>query len=481
MSFTDSGNILNNAVKYTSEGGVTLRIRTEDEREKKLNLVFEIEDTGIGIRSEDKKRIFEKFEKFDTNKNKSIEGTGLGMSIVKALVERMNGTIEIESTYGQGTTVIVKIPQVRVDDRNIGPMDRGFLEENSEMGFDFYTQAKILLVDDSEINLQVTAGLLEKYAIKADLAESGRQAVDMVQSNHYDLVFMDHMMPEMDGVEAMHMIRALGKPYQKLKIVALTANAIMGAKEQMIREGFDGYLTKPINIIDLEKVLLQMIPEDLIEKTVQAEVKNEAYLNEFYELQGCMKHFDAKEGLEKCGGKLEDYKQILRIVYEGSKKRIEELQRYLEDENFERYTIIVHSIKSTFASVGAMELSELARKHEMAGKGKEYDYIRGTWQYLYDMHQMCIFEIGQALGVYEERKVPMKQDTDKKESSDEVRSLLKNLGALIEEFELDKAEEILDELESSNLTAQDRENVEKVSKLLEELNLQEIQRFIENL
>lgn len=477
-------NILTNAVKYTKEGEIVLRVSSKEDDGQKLLLKIEVEDTGIGIRKEDLNKIYEKFQKFDEEKNTGIEGSGLGMSIVKALVDKMDGNIQIESTYGEGTKVTVIIPQRRVGKENIRLQEKGGYEEESfSKEFDFFTKASVLVVDDSETNLQVTAGLLKKYAIEADLAASGRIAIDMVQRKHYDLIFMDHMMPDLDGIETLHRIRGLGGRYRKLKIIALTANAILGVREQMMQEGFDGYLSKPVDIVELEKLLLHILPEELIEKTVRTDAHSEAFVNELYDLQEQLKHFDAKAGVNACGMDVEGYKKILQIIYNGSEKKRREMKQFLQEKNYERYTIEVHSLKSTFAGAGAMELAELAKKQEMAGKAGNYEFIEQTKDYLFDLYQVCIFEIGQAIGVYEENVEIAENETEDAEivSTEEIQSLLKNIGTLLKEFELEKAMQILEEMQEMKMSEEDAAFIEELNQMLEHYELAEAMEKIEQI
>ncbi|MGN0350724.1 MAG: histidine kinase N-terminal 7TM domain-containing protein [Roseburia sp.] len=477
-------NVLTNAVKYTREGEVVLRVGSKEDDGEKLLLVIQVEDTGIGMTEENLKRIYEKFQKFDEEKNNGIEGSGLGMSIVKALIDKMGGDIQIESTYGKGTKVTVVIPQKRVGEKNICLQEKGLHEEETfSKEFDFFIKASVLVVDDSETNLQVTAGLLKKYAIEADLASSGREAIEMVQKKHYDLVFMDHMMPDLDGTETLHRIRGLGGKYRKLKVISLTANAIIGVKEQMLEEGFDGYLSKPIDIVELEKLLLHILPEELIEKTVRSDAHSEAFVNEFYDLQDVLKHFDTKAGVNACGMDVEGYKKILQIIYNGNEKKQREMKQFLQEKNYERYTIEVHSLKSTFAGVGAMELSELARKQEMAGKAGNYEFIEKTKEYLFAMYQVCIFEIGQAIGAFEREEETAENVVADAEvvSTTEIKALLKNLGKLLKEFELEKTMQILEEMQEMKMSEEDATFVEELNQMLEHYELAEAMEKIEQI
>ena len=244
-------NLLNNAIKFTREGEVALKVSADKER-----LHFVVSDTGIGIKEEDRGRLFGAFEQLDRVANRNVSGTGLGLMISKSIVEMMNGTITLESTYGEGTTFFVDIPYEE------GKTEVG---ETARSIRPFTTPGvKVLVVDDNSVNLLVAVGLLKKYGMVCDRATDAQSAVKLVSENDYDLVFMDHMMPEIGGIEATHMIRDLGEKYKSLPIIMLTANAIAGGREMFMAEGLDDYISKPINHDELNAVLMRHLPPDKI-------------------------------------------------------------------------------------------------------------------------------------------------------------------------------------------------------------------------
>ena len=254
-------NLVNNGLKYTREGSVTLRIQIREETSKEVRLWIEVEDTGMGIKEEDFPRVFGKFEKFDTKKNYSIEGSGLGLSIVKQYVEMMDGHITFESEYGKGTKFMIDLWQEigKNEDKN---------KKHKENEKVLIRKGRILVVDDNELNRDVAQGILESLGMDADIACSGIECIDKLKNNEmYDLIFMDHMMPEMDGVEALHTIRTLRNDARNIPVVLLTANTVIGVKEQMIREGFNDFLSKPIDIDELESVLLRFLGEASVQKS----------------------------------------------------------------------------------------------------------------------------------------------------------------------------------------------------------------------
>lgn len=246
-------NLIGNAAKFTDQGSIRLTVggeRTEGQYFLKLC----VEDTGIGIQKQEIKNLFVSFSQLDEYRNHDKEGTGLGLAICKALCELMGGEIRAESEYGKGSRFTVKIRQYLPEDRKEG--ERGKLYEAEDTVTAQYRRARVLLVDDHEMNLEITAALMEPYGMTVDCAGSGKEAVQLIQQNIYDIVFMDHMMPVMDGVETLKEIRKLpGRKYRDLPVIILTANAAKDAEEMFYREGFNGFLAKPVEMAQMDRIL----------------------------------------------------------------------------------------------------------------------------------------------------------------------------------------------------------------------------------
>ena len=260
-------NLLNNSVKYTQYGKVSLEVHGERISDKFVNLSFYIRDTGIGIKPEDIDNLFTAYERMDSKKNHRTEGTGLGLSIVNGYVNLMGGVIEVNSEYGKGSEFVVKLIQEIVDPSELSLSDLSKNDKKtSELGGFKIKNTRILTVDDNKVNLKVISKTLEKYGLQVDTANSGKDAIRMCKETRYPLVLMDHMMPDMDGLETMEMLRKEIEYYRtEAKIVVLTANAVDGVKKELIDAGFDDYLAKPIIYSELEKVLKQYIPEENFE------------------------------------------------------------------------------------------------------------------------------------------------------------------------------------------------------------------------
>ena len=261
-------NIINNAIKYTKVGWVKVDITYEKENDGNITLVASVEDTGVGIKKEDIPKLFDKFQRFDENVNHKVEGTGLGLSIVYNLLKMMNGSIDVKSVYERGSKFTVRIPQIVVDNTPVGTFDMEYSTEVKEYTESFKApQARMLVVDDNQINLSIVRGLLKRTEMIIDVVSSGYECLENVMKNKYDIILLDHMMPEMDGVEVLEHLKKMSKNMSKdAPVIALTANAIVGAKEQYLKIGFDDYIAKPIDSKELEEVILRYLPDELIEK-----------------------------------------------------------------------------------------------------------------------------------------------------------------------------------------------------------------------
>jgi CheY-like chemotaxis protein len=233
-------NLLSNALKYTKEGGAIINASLDEGANE---LVFSVRDTGIGIKTVDYDRLFFPFERLDSLKNHSTQGTGLGLPISSKFCKLMGGSLTVDSVYGQGSCFTVRLPYVPAES-NTSP-DKAAAEVFSALG------CRVLVVDDIEINLMITEAMLELFDVKTDLAKSGIEALQKIAENEYDIVFMDHMMPDMDGVEATSRIRKMGGRFADLPIIALTANVANEAQHFFLTHGFTGFLPKPL---ELEKL-----------------------------------------------------------------------------------------------------------------------------------------------------------------------------------------------------------------------------------
>lgn len=407
-------NILTNAVKYTAEGQVTFRVSVKDSDGKKVRLLFEVEDTGIGIREEDRERLFASFERLDEERNRNIEGTGLGISIVQKLLEMMGSSLQVESTYGEGSRFYFELEQGIADNKPMGALSgRDRTEAHRSPADERYVyapEAKILLVDDNRMNLMVARGLFKRNSVKLTLAEGGYKALEFVMQNDYDIIYMDHLMPGLDGIETMKRMRKEGLIKGNTKVIMMTANAIVGAKEQYLKLGFDGYLSKPVNVEDLEKSLAEYLPESKISYRTRDEeekrVKNtqegdgdaipEEFKKSFEELsdEESMILIDKDRGLQYAKGDETFYKEMLELYVELRQERIEALKTAYENKNAKDYVIAVHDLKSNSRLIGAMNFADFVQELESAGKREDFGFIGEQQDKLMSTFDKIIEEIG---------------------------------------------------------------------------------------
>ncbi|MCR5145317.1 MAG: response regulator [Lachnospiraceae bacterium] len=401
-------NILTNAVKYTDKGSVVLKISFEDDRS---NLVFQVRDTGRGIKKEDMESLFDAFKRADERKNRNIEGTGLGLAIVHNFVEMMNGTIHVDSEYGSGSTFTIKIPQIVCGNTTIGNFSERLKEANQSR--DNYQElfiaptAEILVVDDNGVNLKVASLLLKATKIKVHTATSGIQAIELLKNNKYDVVLLDHMMPQMDGIQTLEELRKqdlLGD----CPVIALTANAVSGAREMYLEKGFNDYLSKPIVGKDFEKLLMKWLPSEKIQLSgFGDEGRNNDYLEngdpvdykqdekEISEKDGEIvgSLIDLEVALEYSAGDMGMYDMIAQSFLEEIDEKIAALCSFFEKSDYDNYRIEVHAIKSDTLGIGAVSISELAKELEFAARDGRFDLIREKHDRLLKMLEALIKEL----------------------------------------------------------------------------------------
>ena len=365
-------NLGSNAVKYTQEGAVTLSVTWEPEAGARGVLVLHMKDTGVGIRREDMPYLFRSYGRLDRKANRHIEGTGLGLSIVQNLTELMHGTVGVESVYGQGSDFWVRLPQTVIDAAPCGPYRESVQREEGLHQASFSApDAVVLLVDDQPINQKVCLGLLEPYGMQVFTAASGPEAIERMTQVWPDLVLMDHMMPGMDGVEATTRIRAMGKkdPYfAVVPILALTANAMKGAREFFLANGFNDFLSKPMDLDKLDRVLGAWVPEDKqLPPRREESARTEPVPPDLAVLPG----LDAAKGMAFCG-RAEVYRQTLAMFAGQLSDRVRRIRAALEKEREADYILEVHSLKSAARWVGAEDLGSRAEDLEMAARADDW-------------------------------------------------------------------------------------------------------------
>ena len=552
-------NLLNNAVKFTSEGYILLRVTFQPISNDMCLLHFDVTDTGMGIRQEDKERLFGSFQRLDTRQNRTVEGTGLGLSICKRLMDLMGGTISVESVYGQGSTFSFELHQyvarqkpmasiadakkehilyfdekgiyrdcARADLQRLGVSARFASKikdldpaSNAEYSFIFVSkvifdefsheirdfskshgnpkivlmfdpnetssgykdvlvvrrpvysavfasvltdkpidsldtdefqetfiapEARILVVDDNAVNLKVVKGLLEPYQMHVTTAGSGKECLSLLESGErFNIIYMDHMMPELDGIDTLRLLRKMdGEYFQKVPVVALTANAVSGVREIFFREGFQDYVSKPIELAQLEKSLKTNLPAEMIIRKQHTVVSAPHFGEGEVQLRGV----DCARGLLNCGNNMDNYIALLKVVYEDGMVKIERLREMAEAKDYAGYGIEAHALKSVAASIGAMELSEKAKDHEFANYEGKFDFIDTNYGDLLSQYRSLLDDIGLELKARNVLESPdeEKEDDFPKPSipEQEWKTSLVEIKDRIEDFDADAASEKLE-------------------------------------
>ncbi|HCB92715.1 MAG TPA: hypothetical protein DEP57_02720 [Selenomonas sp.] len=380
-------NILSNAVKYTQKGSISFVVSgtrkaaassNNIEDENTLLLEIAISDTGIGIKEEDKKLLFQDFKRLDTTRNRNIEGTGLGLAITVNLLHLMDGEISVDSIYGKGSTFKIQIPQKIVDAESaLGDFTQrlanGNLEQETYHVSFRAPDAHILVVDDNEVNLLVAKNLLKATEIQVETCISGNECLQKMKETHFDLILLDQMMPELDGIETLKASKLMpDNKCQNTPVIALTANAVSGAREMFLAEGFSDYLAKPINSVKLEQIIQKYLPDELVtagDVPESSEEKN-APANEPEPIQssGDEGLINWEMGMTYNGGFEDMYREILSIFAATGSEKTEKMQKAFSEGDWKNYTIFVHALKSTSLTIGCQKLSDDAKALEMAGK-----------------------------------------------------------------------------------------------------------------
>lgn len=414
-------NFLSNAVKYTRQGKITFSLDYERQADGRILLIIAVSDTGIGIKKEDFGKLFESFTRIEETRNRNIEGTGLGLNLVKNLIDLMGGEVSVTSTYGEGSCFTARIPQKVADERPMGNFDaryRQYLDtsENATLSF-LAPEAHILVVDDVTMNLKVVKGLLKSTKIQIDTALSGRECLEHIKATTYDMIFLDHMMPEMDGVETLQQMHLLpGHPNKDTPVIMLTANAIVGAKEEYLAAGFTDYLTKPIQEALLLEMLLKYLPKELVCENDRTALESEAPdtapqtlsaeqeeapeasvqtgstpLQRLEKLEG----LDIKKGLTYCMNEEDFYLEMLEEYLKADKAA--SLEQSFSSGDWESYTTVAHALKSTSLTIGATHLSGEAKALEMAAKGGDIAYLKAHHQDTLEEYRTLTRQMREAL------------------------------------------------------------------------------------
>lgn len=462
-------NLINNAVKYTKEGQIDIKVSKNAEETK---LIFEVKDTGIGIKEENLPVLFDAFMRVDSKKNKKIKGTGLGLAIAKQLAEQMDGMIWVESVYGKGSSFFVQLPMKKVSDGKISNVEWKETDERKRRSF-VAPQAKILIVDDNPENLMVTRSLLKRTAVFVDTAASGEECVHKVRQNIYDLILLDYMMPQMDGIDT---IRELKKDVQfHIPVIALTADVTKGIEQTFLREGFCAYLSKPVMWSKLEDLLMKYLRDDLV--FIREDLKEEQKIKdeEFKQLKGQLKENDIKieEGLRLLDGDFMQYRKLMEFFMEYQEEYMRQMQQLMtqKEVKVDEITRMMHTLKSNAKAIGAIHLYEIAKEMEDRGKQKDMEYIMSAYDLL-KLEWGRVFKasrefIEQTKNILFDQK---KEEEKDKQSKEEIKEKLK---IFITRYQAKEAKEQIQYYRKGKISEEERNILKEMEIRIDQLDFDE--------
>ena len=473
-------NLVNNAIKYTEKGSVRFSVHVRQKNTDKVMLYYEVADTGIGIRKEDQKILFDAFQRVEMDRNRYVEGTGLGLTISQNLVNMMGGVIEVESEYGKGSRFFFTIEQTIIDPTPVSAVNYNGQKDNvtekeAECLF-IAPEAHILLVDDNELNLVVAKELLKPLRMQIDTAENGLQAVKMVRGSQYDLVLMDHMMPVMDGIEAAKAIRALPEDkYQKLPIIALTANAMVDARKEFLNAGMNGFVAKPIDFARICNQLKLWLPKDLVRDVPKEEAKKllaDDLSDREIQPEDPQMGFSFEEGVKHCGSKAALMKTI-RIFYRTIDSKANKIEQCLKEGLISDYVIEIHALKSSALLIGAVPLSEAAKELEDYGKQGKTEVLEEKTPDVLTLYR----DLKNILRPYAEKE----EDAKKEFSDGEWITALQQIHQCIEQFDLDGVDQIMEQLEEYQVPECIRESMDQLRVYVADVSMEEIMELTDTM
>ena len=463
-------------MKYTEKGSVRLVLNYERVDGDNILLKVNVIDTGIGIKEEDMGNLFSPYKRVDEQRNKKIEGTGLGMSITKDLLDKMGSKLEISSVYGEGSDFSFAILQPVKSVEKIGDYKSKREEEIDEVSTieKFHApEAEILVVDDVEMNLIVAESLLKRTKVKIDTSLSGKTAVEMAKKKQYDIIFLDSMMPDMNGEETMRKIRSECELNVETPIIVLTAHAVKGAREEYLDMGYTNYLSKPLDGVKFEAMVQSYLPDSKIilvdedgnedaEEEICEEETATSVIDRIAEFEG----IEAYKGIELAGGE-DVYEVICRNFHDTATMRIGMIRDAYESKDIENYTIQVHALKSTARLVGAYELSERAWLLEKAGRESDIEMIEAeTEDVLRDYMKLYENFDGIFKTSKEEKDISDRPLMDK----NDLISALSDIKELLEAFDYDTAKELFGSLEEYDFEDDFKAAYEKMKREMAEVN-----------
>ncbi|MBR5596992.1 MAG: response regulator [Lachnospiraceae bacterium] len=473
-------NLLTNAVKYTKEGGLTLTVDGVVEGDN-AKFYFEVEDTGIGIKEENLFKLFERFERIEVERNRNVEGTGLGMSITIQLLKLMDSKLNVKSIYGKGSKFSFELKQQIIDKEPIGDLENRIKNLSMQYSYDASFVApdvRLLVVDDNMMNRKVFISLLKETKVKIEEAESGMECLDMIKDKHYDIIFLDHMMPEMDGIETLHRIKKMtDHACQNVPVVALTANAISGAKEMYLKEGFEEFLSKPINPEKLEKMIVRLLPKNLVQYGMGGGYKKSNAIVEDIE------EFPMVDGIDWNYGFLhfptkELLKETVKDFYKAITVEASKLEQFYGND-WEQYRIKVHSMKSSANMIGAIVLGGMAKVLENAAANSDIQnienlhpiFIKEWLSYTDKLKDLVIVEeVKKTKAIEDENVIAAYLEILRIATDEQDMDEMDRVMALLEEFDFPQEMQVgIQELSAFIINMDCDQAIEKIGELVKQL------------
>lgn len=445
-------NLLTNSLKYTREGNITLKVWAQRTSTEEICLFISVIDTGIGIRKEDRERMYDSFVRLEEKRNRNIEGAGLGLTITRQIMDMMQGDICIESEYGKGSVFTLSFKQQIVEDTPLGHFEdwyRSKINDNyfQESGY-LAKDVAILAIDDNEMNLEVISGLLKKTKVQIDTVLSGQEGLTKVRKSKYDMILLDHMMPGMDGIETLRQLEQIDYiRKENIPVIALTANAVVGAREEYLKQGFTDYIAKPVDYRALIACLRKYLP-DRIEKAVETK-EVEVLCQEYLEEQG----IHVKNAMKYAGDEPRQYLHLLELFV--SKKGLEKqtlLQAAYETANWKDYTIYVHGLKNSARTIGADRLADMAYEHEQRSKKGDITFLQEEYRTLIQEWERVKKSLLSYLALLKTEKEELLQGdiNQKGQAEGEWHKLLEQAISYLEQYKKKEALNIMTQLSQDN-------------------------------
>jgi signal transduction histidine kinase/DNA-binding NarL/FixJ family response regulator len=481
-------NVLTNAVKYTEKGSVTLGVTWRKADDNNIFLKFRVQDTGIGIKEEDLEKLYSPFERIEEIRNRSIEGTGLGMSIVKKLLALMDTRLEVKSIYGEGSDFSFEVKQEVASWDELGDFREKYKQYLNSL--DKYHEkftapdAEILVVDDTPINLTVVKGLLKNTLIKVDTAESGMETLELVKKKKYDAIFIDHRMPEMDGLQTLEALKKLeGNLSSGAPCIALTANAGEGARDEYLAAGFNNYLSKPVNGELLEDMLKEYLPnEKILDATVSTGGSGGASDTDIVgakpsdsenDVLDRITGIDLSEAIKNCGSR-ELLADVIKEFLISIDSKADSIEKFASEGDIRNYTVTVHALKSSARLIGAMELSQMAAHLEQCGNdGNEAEIAEKTPALL---ELFCS---------YKEHLSPVMGDVDEgvlpEIDEESLKSAFRDMRELLDAYDFDTADGIMNMLADYRVPADYKDKYDKIRQLMAAVDRDALLEILEDI